>query len=152
MKSDAKSVEEYISNLPQDRKEAINRLRYVVKSNLPKGFVEEMNYGMIGYIVPLSIYPNGYLGNKNQPLPFMNIASQKNFIAFYHLGIYTDIELSDWFKMEYAKIQTRKLDMGKSCMRFKNLDHIPFNLIGELASKVTVEQWITKYENGQKRI
>jgi len=151
MKSDAQTVEQYIDTLPEDRKNAIKKLRDVIRENLPKGFVEEMNYGMIGYVVPLSLYPNGYCGNKSQPLPLINIASQKNNIAIYHMGIYSDNALSEWFKMEYKKTHSVKLDMGKSCLRFKKVEHIPFDLIAELSQKITVEQWIEKYESVQRK-
>ena len=110
-----------------------------------------MNYGMIGFVIPLSIYPDGYLGKKDQPLPFMSIASQKNNIAVYNLGMYADSKLSNWFKSEYEKTYPSKLDIGKSCLRFKKMEHIPFSLIGELSKKVTAEQWIKMYEIGQKK-
>jgi len=142
MQSKAKTVEEYIDSLPEDRKEAISELRKVVLANLPKGFTEEMGYGMIGYVVPHSLFPNGYHCDPAKPLPFMNIASQKNFIAVYHMGVYCNKKLLDWFTDEYAKVSKTKLDMGKSCIRFKKIDQIPYQLIGELASKITVKQWI----------
>src|SRR5690554_5674296 len=131
MKTTAETPEAYINQLPEDRKLAVETLRKTILENLPQGFEETMNYGMIGYVVPLSKYPNGYHAGKNQPLPFMNIASQKNFIALYHMGIYTDQELMDWFVHEYPKHSKTKLDMGKSCIRFKKINQIPFDLIGE---------------------
>lgn len=149
MKSEAKTPEEYVNDLPDERRTAINRLREITKKNLPKGFVEEMNYGMIGYVVPLSIYPKGYLGNKNQPLPFMNIASQKHTVTVYHMGINVDKKLMNWFKDEYEKTSFRKLDMGKSCLRLKDMDSIPYKLIGELAAKMSVDEWIKKYEEAK---
>jgi hypothetical protein len=115
-------------------------------NNLPKGFEEQMSYGMLGYVVPHSIYPEGYHCNPKLPLPFMNIASQKNFIALYHMGIYAIPELLEWFTSEYPKHSSQKLDIGKSCIRFKKLDQIPFDLIAELAGKMTVEDWINCYE------
>jgi len=151
MKSEATTVEEYVNSLSEDRKAIINTLRKVVKKNLPKGFTEEMNYGMIGYVVPLSIYPKGYLGDKHQPLPFMNIASQKNNIALYHMGIYSDCILMNWFKEEYKATYSKKLDMGKSCLRFRSMENIPFELIGTLSTKVTVEQWISQYEHSKQK-
>lgn len=147
MTSDAKTVEEYINNLPKDRKAAMTKLRKVILDNLPKKLSEEMSYGMIGYVVPHSIYPNGYHCNPKLPLPFMNIASQKNFIAVYHMGIYAKKELLDWFVSEYPKYVKRKLDMGKSCIRFKKIDEIPYELIGELVSKMTVQEWVSIYKN-----
>lgn len=146
MQSKAATVEEYLEKLPGDRKKVMNELRNVVKKNLPKGFKECMGYGMIGYVVPHSIYAEGYHCNPELPLPFMNIALQKNFIAVYHMGVYADQKLLKWFQEEYAKAGVGKLDMGKSCIRFKNFDKIPYKLIGELASKITVDEWIAAYE------
>lgn len=146
MQSHFKTPQEYVDSLPEDRKKAIEKLRKIVKSNLPKGFQEEMSYGMLGYIVPHSIYPKGYHCNPNLPLPFINIASQKNFIAFYHMGIYVNSELLNWFVLEYSKLVKSKIDMGKSCIRFKKMEDIPYELIGELASKIAVADWISIYE------
>lgn len=146
MISKASTVDEYIASLPEDRKNAILKLRKEIKKNLPKGFEECMSYGMIGYVVPHKIYPAGYHCTPALPLPFMSIASQKNFVAVYHMGIYSDVKLMDWFVNEYSKVTVSKLDMGKSCMRYKKMDQIPFKLIGELASKMTVKDWIEKYE------
>lgn len=151
MQSNAKTPEEYISELPEDRKQAIMKLRDALLKNLPKGFEEVMSYGMIGYVVPHSIYPSGYHTNPELPLPFINIASQKNFIALYHMGIYSDKSLLNWFVSEYPKHVKTKLDMGKSCIRFKNIEHIPYSLIGELAAKMTAEQWIKIYEQAKKK-
>jgi len=147
MKIEANSVEDYITQVPEDKKSAIIRLREVILNNIPKGFTETLNYSMIGYVVPHSIYANGYHANPKLPLPFINIAAQKNFIALYHMGLYVDPELLNWFKEEYAKLPINKLDMGKSCIRFKNPDKIPFALIGELVSKMTVQDWIQLYES-----
>lgn len=119
MTSDAKTPEEYINALPQDRKDAISKLRKIILKRLPKGFSETISYGMLGYVVPHSIYPDGYHCNPKLPLPFMSIASQKNFVAIYHMGMYANKELYDWFVNEYPKHCSRKLDMGKSCIRFK---------------------------------
>lgn len=150
MQSKAKTPQEYLSELPEDRKEPLKKLRDVLLKNLPKGFEEEMAYGMLGYVVPFSLYPNGYHCNPKQALPFISLASQKNFIALYHMGIYSDKKLLDWFTAEYPQHASRKLDMGKSCIRFKKMDDIPYALIGELASKMTPEDWISLYES-QKR-
>ncbi|MGB5377286.1 DUF1801 domain-containing protein [Muriicola sp.] len=150
MRSDAPNPEAYISNLPEDRKSAISSLRKTILKNLPKGFEEVMNYGMIGYVVPHSIYPEGYHCSPELPLPFINIASQKNFVALYHSGMYADKVLYDWFVSEYSKRVPTKLDMGKSCVRFKNVAHIPYDLLGELCSKMTVDQWIALYERNIK--
>lgn len=150
MQSKAKTPQQYINELPEDRKQPIEKLQKVIKDHLPKGFVEEMNYGMIGYVVPHSIYPNGYHCDPKLPLPFMNIASQKNFIALYHMGIYASPELLEWFVSEYPKHSKSKLDMGKSCIRFKKIDQIPYDLIGQLATKMTVQEMIELYEGAIK--
>lgn len=147
MKSTATTVEEYVKNLPEDRKEPIEKLRKVIVENLPKGFEEQISYGMIGYVVPKSIYPKGYHCDPRLPLAFMNIASQKNSINVYHMGIYADPKLYDWFVAEYPKHSKKKADMGKSCLRFKKAEDIPYELIGELSKKLTPQQWIEQYEN-----
>ncbi|HEV7780258.1 MAG TPA: DUF1801 domain-containing protein [Chitinophagaceae bacterium] len=151
MQSKATTVDEYIAELPEDRRKAISQLRKVVKKNLPKGFNEGMGYGMMGYSVPHSKYPAGYHCNPKDPLPFMGMASQKNFIAIYHMGVYADPGLLKWFTGEYAKAGAGKPDMGKSCIRFKDPEKIPFKLIGELAAKMTPEDWIALYEKNLKR-
>jgi uncharacterized protein YdhG (YjbR/CyaY superfamily) len=150
MQSKATNVEQYLKELPADRREAMDKLRKTVLKNLPKGFKENMSYGMIGYCVPHSIYPAGYHCNPEQPLPFACLASQKNAITFYHMGVYADPKLLKWFTDEYAKAGVGKLDMGKSCIRFKKPENIPYQLIGELCSKITVEKWIEVYEKNMK--
>jgi uncharacterized protein YdhG (YjbR/CyaY superfamily) len=147
MQSDSKTPQEYVDSLPEERKLAIQKLRNSIKLNLPEGFQEEMSYGMLGYVVPHSIYPKGYHCKPNLPLPFINIASQKNFIALYHMGIYANPELLNWFVAEYSKLVKSKIDIGKSCIRFKKMEDIPYELIGELAAKMTVSEWIFIYEN-----
>ena len=139
MTIDAKTVEEYISKVPPERTEAISKLRETVCNNLPEGFEEGIGYKMIAYYVPHSKYP------------FINIASQKNFIALYHSGIYADNTLLDWFVAEYPKHVKTKLDMGKSCIRFKKVETIPYDLVGELCQKMTPERWIELYEKNIKR-
>ena len=151
MQSKAKTVDEYIESLPVERKEAMTQLRKVILKNLPKGFKEEMSYGMIGYVVPHSIYPKGYHCDPKLPLGFMNIASQKNFIALYHMCMYGNAEVRNWFIAEYEKQYKKKLDMGKSCIRFKKAEQIPFELIGKLSSKVTPAKWIEIYEKMLKK-
>ncbi len=151
MKINASTPEEYIQQLPEDRKAAIEKLRSIIAENLPEDFSETINYGMIGYVVPHSVYPAGYHSNPKQPLPFINIASQKNHIALYHMGLYTDEEMLDWFKKEYPKHSSRKLDMGKSCIRFKKMEDIPYDLIGALVGKMTADKWIALYESHLKR-
>ena len=147
MKSNESTVEGYISSLPEDRQGAMIHLIEVIKKNLPPGFDEIMAYGMIGYVVPLSTYPAGYHCTPNTPLPFINLASQKNFIALYHMGLYGNPSLLEWFTTEFAKASKHKLDMGKSCIRFKKMDQIPYELIGQLCQKLNPEQWIECYQN-----
>lgn len=147
MQSQALTVDEYIRQIPDSQREAIILLQKTILENLPVGFVEEMNYGMIGYVVPHSIYPKGYHCDPKLPLPFLSIAAQKNFIAVYHMGMYANPELLNWFTGEFPKYSKQKLDMGKSCIRFKNVAHIPYELIGELAKKVEVVDWISLYES-----
>ena len=147
MQSKAKNINDYIKELPADRVEPMKKLRDVILKNIPEGFKEEMNYGMIGYVVPHSIYPDGYHCDPKQPLPFVCIASQKNFIAFYHMALYADPKLHEWFVNEYPKHSKQKLDMGKSCVRFKKTDQIPYELIGELMRKISVKDYIKKYES-----
>lgn len=143
----AKTVEEYLEQIPADRKPVMEKLADTIRKNLPPGFSEEINYGMIGWVVPHSLFPAGYHCDPKQPLPFVNIASQKNFIALYHMGIYTDTPLMKWFTEEFPKHSKTKLDMGKSCIRFKKPDQIPFELIGELMQKISPEKWINIYES-----
>lgn len=147
----ADSPEAYIGQLASDRKAALQALRKVLKENLPEGFAETMSYGMIGYVVPHTLYPDGYHCDPKRPLPYISIASQKNFIALYHMGIYANPELLEWFVQEYPKHCRTRLDMGKSCIRFKKVSDIPFQLIGELAAKMTVQDWVTLYENHLKK-
>jgi len=151
MTSQATTPEEYLNEVPEERKQPLLKLRAVILKNLPEGFKEGMGYGMIGYAVPHDIYPPGYHCNTKLPLPFMGFASQKNSINFYHMGIYADKELYNWFIAEYTKLFPKKLDIGKSCMRFKKAEDIPYDLIGELVTKITVEQWISTYENTFKK-
>jgi len=150
MPSKAKNPEEYLSELPEDRLGPMQELRKVILKNLPKGFEEQMSYGMIGYVVPHSIYPDGYHCSPELPLPFLSIASQKNFIAVYHMGVYSNPELYEWFVGEYPKHMKTKLDMGKSCIRFKKPDQLPYELIAELVQKMSVQEWIEGYEAALK--
>lgn len=151
MQSKAQSVNEYISWIPDNQRDPIIKLRQEILKNLPSGFSEEMSYGMIGYVVPHSLYPNGYQTNPKLPLPFINLAAQKNFIALYHMGIYANPEILQWFTEEFPKHSKLKLDMGKGCIRFKNYNQIPYLLIGELVKKLSVNDWITLYESNVKR-
>lgn len=146
MTSTAKTVDEYLAQVPDDRKEPLDKLRKTILDNLPAGFAEEMGYGMPGYVVPKSIYPQGYHCDPKQPLPFMGFASQKNNISFYHMGIYADKDLYDWFIEALTKRNNKKPDVGKSCIRFRKSENIPYELIGELVGKITTEDWIRMYE------
>lgn len=146
MQYDVKSVEEYIAALPEDRKPIIEELRNVILENLPEGYEEQLSYGMIGYVVPLSRYPQGYHAKEGEPLPFLSLASQKNHIALYHMGLYGKPKLEEWFVKAYADRVPTKLDMGKSCIRFKNPDHIPYDLVAELCQKMSVDEFISIYE------
>lgn len=151
MRIESTSVNDYLEKIPEERKEHVNKLRKTILANLPEGFEETLNYGMPGYVVPHALYPAGYHCDPKLPLPFMSFASQKNFVAFYHMGIYAHPALLDWFVEEFPKHSSLKLDMGKSCIRFKKPEHIPFDLIGELVKKMSVADWISLYETNVKR-
>ncbi|WP_339713475.1 DUF1801 domain-containing protein [uncultured Kriegella sp.] len=151
MQYKADSPKDYIAQLPQERRGVISKIRTTILENLPKGFEEQISYGMLGYVVPHDIYPNGYHCNPKLPLPFINLASQKNFVALYHSGIYADTKLYDWFVSEYTKQCKYKLDMGKSCVRFKKMDDIPYKLIAELCTKMSTDDWIALYERNLKK-
>ncbi|GGE90834.1 protein of unknown function (DU1801) [Chishuiella changwenlii] len=147
MQYEVSSLEEYFESIPKERVESVRKLYLTIKDNLPNGFEERINYGHIGFVVPHSTYPKGYHCDPKSPLPFIGIASQKNFISLYHMGIYADLELYNWFIEEYPKHSKRKLDMGKGCIRLKKMDDIPYDLIKELVSKINPEQWIKLYES-----
>jgi hypothetical protein len=151
MQSKAKTPEEYIEGLPDDRKDIIRKMHLVIMKNLPKGFQEGMAYGMIGYVVPHKRYPPGYHVNPSLPLGFIQLASQKNHIALYHMGLYEG-PLLEWFKEEWPKYSGKKLDMGKCCIRFKKPEDVPLELIGELCKRMTPQQWITAYEANLSRL
>lgn len=151
MQSQAETPDAYVDSLPEDRKEALRKLRKVIAENLPEGFIETMSYGMIGYVVPHLVYPPGYHCDPKLPLPFLSIALQKNFIAVYHMGLYADEALMNWFLSEYTRHSQAKLDMGKSCIRFKKMDGVPYELIGALAGKMSAAEWIRLYEEKLKR-
>jgi uncharacterized protein YdhG (YjbR/CyaY superfamily) len=146
MKSTASSVDEYINKLDSKWKDGIIKLRIIIKDNIPSGFVETMSYGMIGYVVPHSKYPNGYHVTPKLPLPFINIAAQKNYIAFYHMGLAGNAKLKEWFVSEYQKTYNRKMDMGKGCFRFNKTENVPYELIKELVQKISIDGYIEKYE------
>lgn len=147
MQSIPASPDEYVSEIADDKREAFIHLRKTILENLPKGYEEEMSYGMIGYVVPFSIYPKGYHTKEKQPLPFLALAAQKNFIALYHMGITANPDLLKWFTEEYPRHSKLKLDMGKGCIRFKNVSQIPYALIGELVQKMEVDEWVHLYES-----
>lgn len=146
MKANGNTVNEILKNVPEDRFASFNKLHEVIMQNLPKGFEAGISYGGLGYVVPHSLYPGGYHCKPSEPLPFAGIASQKNSINFYHMGIYADTKLLEWFVSEYPKHCKHKLDMGKSCIRFKKFEDIPYDLIGELMQKISVKAWIAMYE------
>lgn len=146
MKTTGATVEEILENIPEDRKEAFHKLHQTILDHLPTGFELGISYGALGYVIPHTLYPAGYHCKPSEPLPFASLASQKNSINFYHMGIYADPALLDWFVAEYPKHSAQKLDMGKSCIRFKKLDQIPYDLIGALMQKMSAQQWIDLYE------
>ena len=150
MQFKSKTILEYISQLTEDRKEPISKLRNIINQNIDRGFSEEINYGMIDWVIPHSLYPEGYHCDPKLPLPLMSIASQKHFIAVYHMGVYANPKLLEWFISEYPKHCSTKLDMGKSCIRFKKIENIPYNLIGELVAKMSANDWIMLYESNMK--
>ena len=151
MKANGTTVEEILANVPEERKEAFNKLHQVIVANLPEGFAPGISYGGLGYVVPHTVYPSGYHCKPIEPLPFAGIASQKNSINFYHMGMYAQPELYNWFVNEFPKYSSRKLDIGKSCVRFKKVDDIPFELIGALMQKMSLTDWITLYESNLKK-
>ncbi|MET3538483.1 DUF1801 domain-containing protein [Chryseobacterium limigenitum] len=151
MQIKADSVEDYISKIPEERQEIFKKIFDTVTDNLPEGFQKGVSYGMIGWNVPLETYPAGYHCTPGSPLPFIGLASQKNFIAFYHMGMYAKPELLDWFVAEFPKYSKRKLDMGKSCIRFKKMDDVPLELLAEMSKKMTVQDWINTYESNFKK-
>mgnify|MGYP006321940411 FL=1 len=146
MKAQGKTVEEILLNLPEDRLEPFNKLHDVIVKNLPKGFEPAISYGGLGYVMPHMLYPAAYHCKPEESLPFASIASLKVFINFYHMGVYADPSLLKWFVSEYPKHSKQKLDMGKSCVRFKKMDEIPYKLIAELMKKMSVKEWIEIYE------
>ncbi|MFZ9754848.1 MAG: DUF1801 domain-containing protein [Bacteroidia bacterium] len=144
-KDPGKAVADYLAAIPAERKPAFEALMQTIREHLPAGFQEGFSYNMPGWSVPHSLYPAGYHCDPKIPLPFLSIANQKGAITLYHMGLYADATLMAWFQEQYAKRAVGKLDMGKSCIRFKKPEHIPHELIGELVAKVTPEQWINAY-------
>ncbi|AZI21057.1 DUF1801 domain-containing protein [Chryseobacterium taklimakanense] len=150
MKTEAENVKDFLEKVPEERKEVIKKLYKTISQNLPEGFAEGISNGMMGWVVPLDIYPAGYHCTPGKPLPFLGMASQKNSVNLYHMEIYAKPELHDWFVAEFSKHSKKKLDMGKSCIRFKKPEDIPYELIGELAKKMTSEEWVNLYESQYK--
>ncbi len=148
MISKAQTVKEYLASLPEDRRKAMEAVRKVIRKNIGKGYEEGMQYGMIGYYVPHKLYPAGYHCDPKQPLPFACLASQKNHMAVYLMTVYGEGEA--WFRKEWAKTG-RKLDMGKSCIRFKKLEDLPLDVIGKAVARVPVKDYIGYYESRLKR-
>ena len=147
MKAQGNTVKDILLNLPEDRLIPFNKLHDIIVKNLPKGFEPAISYGGLGYVIPHSLYPAGYHCKPEEPLPFAGLASQKGSINFYHMGVYADPKLYEWFVNEYPKHCKQKLDMGKSCVRFKKMDDIPYKLIGELMKKMSAKDWMAMYEN-----
>jgi len=151
MQYEALTIQDYLDALPEDRRTVIARLLATVRENLPEGFEQKISYGMIGFVVPLETYPDGYHVTKGEPLPFLSLASQKNHIALYHMGLYVNPELETWFREQYSARVPTKLDMGKSCIRFRATKQIPYDLIGELCRRMTVREYIALYETILRR-
>lgn len=148
MQSSAKTVNEYLRELPDDRRKAISAVRAVIRENLQPGFEEGMQYGMIGYFVPHSIYPAGYHCDPKQPLPFTALASQKNAMSLYLMACYGDEEEQVWLRDQFTKAG-KKLDMGKSCIWFKKLDDLPLDVVGAAIRRTTVPDYIAAYESAR---
>ena len=145
------TVDMLLEKAEASKKEAFIKLRTIIKKNIPKGFEECVSYGMIGYVVPHKLFPSGYHCDPKLPLPFLSIAAQKNAISLYHMGIYSSPELLKWFQTEYPKHCKTKLDMGKSCIRFKKIEDIPYQLIETLVKKMSVKDWIDIYTSQIKK-
>ena len=140
------SIADYLAQVDDERKPAFTKLYQTIKQNIPPQFNEQLIYGQIGFVVPKTIYPAGYHCTPELPLPFVTIAAQKSHLALYHMGIYMLPDVYDWFVAEYPNHSKRKLDMGKSCVRFKKTDDIPFDLIAQLMQKITLEKYVATYE------
>jgi hypothetical protein len=145
------TFEAYFEALPAERKEGMERLRDTLRANLPDGFAEVLNYGFPSWVVPHSVFPSGYHVDPSLPLPFVSIASQKRHVAVYHMGLYASSSLLDWFVSAWSEHSKRKLDMGKSCIRFRKPDDIPHALLGDLCGRMSVQEWIDLYVQTVKR-
>ncbi|MFC1663431.1 DUF1801 domain-containing protein [Patescibacteria group bacterium] len=150
MQSKAKTVKEYLTSLTNDRSTAIKKVRQAILKNLPKGYKEGMQYGMITYYVPLSLFPAGYLGKKDVPLPYVSLSSQKNHMAVYLLNVYSDKKLYRWFVNQYKKTG-KKIDIGKSCVRFRKIEDLPVELIGQAVAKTSVAKYIQDYQSAKRK-
>ncbi len=142
MKSDAATVEEYISELSEERREAVTTVREMVLANLPSGYEEVMDFGMIAYVVPLSVCPKTYNGH---PLMYAAIASEKNYVSVHLMNIYANQDTQRWFVESY-KATGKRMNMGKSCVRFRKLEDLPLELIGEAVGRTSMEDWVAVYE------
>jgi len=146
MKSAAQTVDEYLKGLPADRREAISAVRRIILANLPDGYQECISYGMIGYVVPHSIYPKGYPCNPKLPLPFANLGSQKNHMALHLMSVYGDSKTEQWFRKSW-EAAGKKLDMGKACVRFKRLEDVPLEVVGQVFARTPVADYIARIES-----
>jgi hypothetical protein len=151
MQSKATSVEHYLTELLEDKRKIMQRLRETIQTNISKDTEETMQYGMITYVIPYSVYPPGYHCAPKQPLPFVSLAAQKNFFAFYHMGMYAKPELLNWYTETYTQTMNKKPDVGKSCIRFKKAEHISFELLAELVGRMTASEWIELYEKNYRK-
>jgi hypothetical protein len=149
MNRDAATVTEYLAGLPEDRRRALEAVRKVIRKNLPKGYQEGMQYGMIGYFVPHSVYPAGYHCDPRQPLPFAGLASQKNHMSLYLCSAYASPEHESWFRKAWTA-DGRKLDMGKACVRFKKLEDVPLEVVGEAVRRMPVKEFVRIYEGTRR--
>lgn len=150
MQSRAKTVGEYLKELPEERRKVVAAVRSVIRKHLPRGYREIVQYGMIGYVVPLRLYPQGYLGKKDVPLPYAGLASQKGHLSLYLMNIYSDKEAAGWFRKAF-RASGKKLDMGKSCVRFKKAEDLPLDVIGQAIARTPVAEYIARYEQSRQR-
>ena len=148
MKSKASTIEQYFEELPDERREALKAVRKVILQNLPKGYEEVLQYGMPAYVVPLTVFPAGYLNRKNEPLPYICLASQKNYMSIYMMSVYGDAEAE--FRREY-KATGKRLDMGKCCVRFRKLEDLPLDVIGKAVARYPIKKWIEICTSSRKK-
>ncbi|WP_207696514.1 hypothetical protein DOK67_0003183 [Enterococcus sp. DIV0212c] len=144
-------VQEYVENIDEKWQESYQKLAKIIAENIPEGFVLRLQYGMPTYVVPLNVFPDGYLDRKDEPLPFISLGAQKKHLSLYHMGIMGNKDLLLWFQDEYQKVVPTKLNMGKSCIRFSNPKNIPYELIGELVGKISMKEWIDSYSHFHNR-